>query len=266
MPTGFQLESVDGDVPSTTLPPSPQVTAMEVCPAAAQVTTSSTITSPAAATPSPALALTTTVDVPSANKGKQVQSSPMAIEPSAGSDNERTASDEIIGWRHGPELDQVLILDRIEDQKNMTILIQLMAKSSDLVLKVVKNSSTKDTLLERIAPLAEKADQAQEELAILRNEIAGYRKIRNEFKDKLRDFLGHDPALFEAKKQAEEQVQKLQAELTQLRDKNEELIKAKDLDEKKLTHAINLNVKSHEQANYYKDKSETLSKKPEVQT
>uniref|UniRef100_A0A0D9VJF0 Uncharacterized protein n=1 Tax=Leersia perrieri TaxID=77586 RepID=A0A0D9VJF0_9ORYZ len=134
--TGFQSESVDGDVPSTTLPPSPQVTGMEVCPAAAQVTTSSTITSPgmlmiiyltlnrvifsldplliqkflplvnttppatastvlAAAAPSPALALTTTVDVLSANKGKQVQSSPMAIEPSAKSDSERIASDEV---------------------------------------------------------------------------------------------------------------------------------------------------------------------------
>uniref|UniRef100_A0A0D9XH60 Uncharacterized protein n=1 Tax=Leersia perrieri TaxID=77586 RepID=A0A0D9XH60_9ORYZ len=276
VPTGFQSESVDGDVPSTTLPPSPQVTAMEVCPAAAQVTTSSTITSPvnttppatastvpAAAAPSPALALTTTVDVPSANKGKQVQSSPMAIELSAGSDSERTASDEIIRWRHGLELDQVSILDRIEDQKNMTRLIQLMAESSDLVLKVVKNSSAKDTLLERIAPLAEIADQVQEELAILRNEVAGYRNIRNEFKDKLRDFLGHDPALFEAKKQAEEQVQKLQAELTQLKDKNEELTKAKDSTEKKLAHSITLNVKSHEQANYYKDKLETLSKKHE---
>uniref|UniRef100_A0A0D9V1F4 Uncharacterized protein n=1 Tax=Leersia perrieri TaxID=77586 RepID=A0A0D9V1F4_9ORYZ len=147
VPTGFQSESVDRDVPSTTLPPSPQVTAMEVCPAVAEVTTSSTITSPvnttppatastvpAATAPSPTLALTTTVDVPNANKGKQVQSSPVAIEPSARFDSERTASDEIIGWRHGPELDQVSILDRIEDQKNMTRLIRLMAESSDLVL------------------------------------------------------------------------------------------------------------------------------------
>uniref|UniRef100_A0A0D9VJE9 Uncharacterized protein n=1 Tax=Leersia perrieri TaxID=77586 RepID=A0A0D9VJE9_9ORYZ len=60
------------------------------------------------------------------------------------------------------------------------------------------------------------------------------------------DFLGHDPALFEAKKQAEDQVQKLQAELTQLKDKNEELTKAKDSAEKKLAHSITLNVKSHE--------------------
>uniref|UniRef100_A0A0D9XRL6 Uncharacterized protein n=1 Tax=Leersia perrieri TaxID=77586 RepID=A0A0D9XRL6_9ORYZ len=236
VPTGFQSESVDRDVPSTTLPPSPQVTAMEVCPAAAQVTPSSTITSPvnttppatastvpAAAAPSPTLAFTTTVNVPSANKGKQVQSSPMAIEPNAGSNSERTASDE----------------------------------------KVVKNSSAKDTLLERIAPLAEQAERAQEELSLLRNEIVGYRNIRNEFKDKLRDFLRHDPALFEAKRQAGEQVQKLQAELTQLKDKNEELIKAKDSAEKKLAHAITLNVKSNEQANYYKDKLETLSKKHE---
>uniref|UniRef100_A0A0D9XC96 Uncharacterized protein n=1 Tax=Leersia perrieri TaxID=77586 RepID=A0A0D9XC96_9ORYZ len=114
----------------------------------------------------------------------------MAIEPSVGSNSERTASDE----------------------------------------KVVKNSSAKDTLLERIAPL---------------------------------DFLGHDPTLFEAKKQAEEQMQKLQAELKQLKDKNEELTKAKDSAENKLAHSITLNVKSHEQANYYKDKLDTLSKKHE---
>uniref|UniRef100_A0A0D9WQT5 Uncharacterized protein n=1 Tax=Leersia perrieri TaxID=77586 RepID=A0A0D9WQT5_9ORYZ len=42
-----------------------------------------------------------------------------------------------------------------------------------------------------------------------------------------------------------------------------ELIKAKDSTKKKLAHAITLNVKSHEQANYYKDKLETLSKKHE---
>ena len=165
--------------------------------------------------------------------------------------------------------------------------------------------------MECIAPLAEKADQAQEELAILRSDVTGYRNIRSEFKDKLRgnlstqnnsivfnpslnltvllpDFLGHDPAIFEAKKQAEEQVLKLQAELTQLKDENKgsslllcvecffvsscsmkhlylfpELIKAKDSAETRLAHAINLNVKSHEQANYYKDKLETLSKKHE---
>uniref|UniRef100_A0A0D9WDW9 Uncharacterized protein n=1 Tax=Leersia perrieri TaxID=77586 RepID=A0A0D9WDW9_9ORYZ len=134
-----------------------------------------------------------------------------------------------------------------------------MAESSDLVLKVIKKSSTKDSPLERIAPLAEKANQAQEELAILRNEVAGYRNTRSDFKEKLIDFLGHDPTVLEAKKQAEEQVLKLQAELTQLKDEN----KAKDSAEKKLTHAIALNVKSHEQANYYKDKSETLSKRHE---
>uniref|UniRef100_A0A0D9X729 Uncharacterized protein n=1 Tax=Leersia perrieri TaxID=77586 RepID=A0A0D9X729_9ORYZ len=145
----------------------------------------------------------------------------------------------------------------------MTRLIQLMAESSDLVLQVIKNSSAKDMLLECIAPLAEKAKQAHGELAILRNEVAGYRNTRSDFKEKLRDFLGHDPAIFEAKKQAEEQVLKLQAELTQLKDENKELIKAKDSPEKKLTHAIALNVKSHEQANYYKDKLETLSKKHE---
>uniref|UniRef100_A0A0D9XRN7 Uncharacterized protein n=1 Tax=Leersia perrieri TaxID=77586 RepID=A0A0D9XRN7_9ORYZ len=138
-----------------------------------------------------------------------------------------------------------------------------MADSSGLVLKVVKNSSTKDTLLERIVPLAEQAERAQGELSLLRNEIACYRNIRNELKDKLRDFLGHDPALIEAKKQVEEQVQKLQAELTQLQDKNEELVKEKDSAEKKLAHAVNLNVKSHEQANYYKTKLEALSKKHE---
>uniref|UniRef100_A0A0D9XHJ5 Uncharacterized protein n=1 Tax=Leersia perrieri TaxID=77586 RepID=A0A0D9XHJ5_9ORYZ len=207
VPTGSQSELAEGERPSTTLPPPPQATAVDICPAAAQVATSSTITppatastSPAAATPSPALALTTTVNAPSTNKGKEVQSSTKATEPSAGSDSERTASDEIIGWLYGPDLDQVSILDRIEDQKCMTRLIQLMTESSDLVLKVIKNSSAKDSLLERIAPLAKKAVQAQEELAILRNEVADFRNIRSDFKEKLRDFLGHDPAIFEAKK------------------------------------------------------------------
>uniref|UniRef100_A0A0D9W328 Uncharacterized protein n=1 Tax=Leersia perrieri TaxID=77586 RepID=A0A0D9W328_9ORYZ len=108
-----------------------------------------------------------------------------------------------------------------------------MSESSDLVLKVVKNSNAKDTPLSVLAPLVEKG------------------------------IGGPDPALIEAKKQAEEQVLKLQAELTRLQGDNEELIKAKDSVEKKLAHAITLNVKSHEQANYYKDKLETLSKKQE---
>uniref|UniRef100_A0A0D9WXN6 Uncharacterized protein n=1 Tax=Leersia perrieri TaxID=77586 RepID=A0A0D9WXN6_9ORYZ len=253
VPTGSQLELAEGEMPSTTLPPPPQATAVDICTVAAHVATSSIIppvnttppttasTGPTTAAPSPVLALTTTVDVPSTNKGKQVQSSTNAIEPSAGSDSERTASDEIIGRRYGPDLDQASILDRIEDQKCMTRLIQLMAESSDLVLKVIKNSSAKDSLLERIAPLAERADRAQDELVIQRNEVAGFRNIHSDFKEKLRDFLGHDLAIFEAKKQAEEHVLKLQAELTQLKGENKELIKAKDLAEKKLTHAINLN-------------------------
>uniref|UniRef100_A0A0D9XRH3 Uncharacterized protein n=1 Tax=Leersia perrieri TaxID=77586 RepID=A0A0D9XRH3_9ORYZ len=150
MPTKVQSESVEGDVPSTILLLSPQVTATEACPAAAQVATSSAIiptvdttppatapTVPSAATqaaPSSALTLMTTVEVPSASKGKQAQGSPATIEPSAGSDSEKTISDEIIGWRYGPDFDQVSILDRIEDQKSMTRLIQLTVESSDLVL------------------------------------------------------------------------------------------------------------------------------------
>uniref|UniRef100_A0A0D9X728 Uncharacterized protein n=1 Tax=Leersia perrieri TaxID=77586 RepID=A0A0D9X728_9ORYZ len=133
----------------------------------------------------------------------------------------------------------------------MTRLIQLMAESSDLVLQVIKNSGAKDTLLERIAPLAEKAEQAQGE------------NIRSDFKENLRDFLGHDPAVLEAKKLAEEQVLKLQAEFTLLQGKNEEFIKEKNSAEAKLAHAVVLKVKSHEQANYYKDKLETLLKKHE---
>uniref|UniRef100_A0A0D9X5B7 Uncharacterized protein n=1 Tax=Leersia perrieri TaxID=77586 RepID=A0A0D9X5B7_9ORYZ len=265
-------------MPSTTLTTHPQDPAMDVEPAATPAATSSDITSPvdiipsaatatpaapAQATPSPGPVLTTTVEVPGADKGKQAPGSHVAIEPSAGSDSEKTVSDEIVGWRYGPNSDQVSILDRLEEQKSMTRLIQLMAESSDLVLKVIKNSSAKDSLLERIAPLAEKAEQAQEELTTLRNEVAGYRNIRSEFKEKLRDFLGHDPAMLEAKKQAEEQVLKLQAELTLSQAKNEELIKEKDSAEARLAHAVVLNVKSHEQANYYKDKLETLLKKHE---
>uniref|UniRef100_A0A0D9XZ18 Uncharacterized protein n=1 Tax=Leersia perrieri TaxID=77586 RepID=A0A0D9XZ18_9ORYZ len=108
-------------------------------------------------------------------------------------------------------------MDRIEDQKNMTRLIQLMSESSDLVLKVVKNSNAKDALLSVLTPLVEEG------------------------------IAGPDPALVEAKKQAEEQ----------------HLSRQKDSAEKKLAHAITLNVKSHEQANYYKDKLDTLSKKHE---
>uniref|UniRef100_A0A0D9W2R4 Uncharacterized protein n=1 Tax=Leersia perrieri TaxID=77586 RepID=A0A0D9W2R4_9ORYZ len=109
VPTGSQSELVKGDAPSTTLPLSPQATAMEICPVVAQVATSSAIVptvnntpsttasiAPAAisqSTLSSALALTTTVDVPSADKGKQVQVSPLAIESSAGSDSEKTVSD-----------------------------------------------------------------------------------------------------------------------------------------------------------------------------
>uniref|UniRef100_A0A0D9XBX1 Uncharacterized protein n=1 Tax=Leersia perrieri TaxID=77586 RepID=A0A0D9XBX1_9ORYZ len=237
MTTDSQLELVKGDTPSTTLPPSPQATVMEICPAAAQVATSSAIIptvnitqsttasiAPAAtsqATPSPALALMTTVDVPSADKGNQVQGSLAAIEPSAGSDGEKTVSDEIIGWRYGPNPDQVALMDQIEDRKNMTRLIQLMSESSDLVLLRTPTPKMPSCI------------------------------------------AGPDPALVEAKKQAEEQVLNLEAELTWLQGENEELIKANDSAEKKLAHAITLNVKSHEQANYYKDKLETLSKKHE---
>uniref|UniRef100_A0A0D9X730 Uncharacterized protein n=1 Tax=Leersia perrieri TaxID=77586 RepID=A0A0D9X730_9ORYZ len=216
MPTGSQSESVEEEMPSTTLSSSPQATAMDICPAMAQVTTSFDIvptvetapsttatTAPVAAaqaTSSPPLVLTTIVDTPSADKEKQAQGSPTAIEPSAGSDSEKTVSEEIIGWRYGPDPEQ----------------------------KVIKNSSAKDTLLERIAPLVEKAEQAQGELSILRNEVAGYRNIRSDLKEKLR-----------------------------------ELIKEKDSAERKLAHAVVLNVKSHEKAKHYKDKLETFVKKHE---
>uniref|UniRef100_A0A0D9X603 Uncharacterized protein n=1 Tax=Leersia perrieri TaxID=77586 RepID=A0A0D9X603_9ORYZ len=249
IPTGLQSKSAEAVVLETTISPRPQAAAIDICPTAAQVATSSDIIP--TATPSPVPTFTTVVDAPSADKGKQKQGSPVAAGPTAGSNTERTVSEE------------VAILDRVEDQKNMTRLIQLVSESSDLVLKVVKNSNAKDTLLERIAPLAEKAKQAQEELAILRNEVAGYRDIRSNFKDKLRAFLGHDPAIFEAKKQAEEQLQKLQAELTLLQSKNQELAKEKDLAEKKLAHDVALSVKSDEKAKKYKDKLKTLMDKHE---
>uniref|UniRef100_A0A0D9VVQ0 Uncharacterized protein n=1 Tax=Leersia perrieri TaxID=77586 RepID=A0A0D9VVQ0_9ORYZ len=180
------------------------------------------------AIPSLAVAVTTTVDVPSADKGKQVQGSPVAIEPSAGSDSEKTVSDEIIGRRYGLNPDQVTLMDRIEDQKNMTRLIQLMSEFSDLVLKVVKNSNAKDALLSVLAPLIEEGENVRDELAILKAEMTKSKNSEQNFKDSLRD-----------------------------------LIKAKDSAEKRLAHTITLNVKSHEQANYYKDKLETLSKEHE---
>uniref|UniRef100_A0A0D9XI16 Uncharacterized protein n=1 Tax=Leersia perrieri TaxID=77586 RepID=A0A0D9XI16_9ORYZ len=138
-----------------------------------------------------------------------------------------------------------------------------MSKSSDLVLKVVKNSNAKDTLLSVLAPLVEEGENVKDELAILKTEMAKSKNSEQNFKDLLRDIAGPDPALVEAKKQAEEQVLKLQAKLTLLQGNNEELIKAKDSAKKKLAHAITLNVKYLEQANYYKDKLETLSKKHE---
>uniref|UniRef100_A0A0D9WY00 Uncharacterized protein n=1 Tax=Leersia perrieri TaxID=77586 RepID=A0A0D9WY00_9ORYZ len=263
VPTDSQSELVEEEAPSTILPPSPQATVMDICPATAQIATSSAIiptvnitpsttasiasAATSQATPSPTLALTTTIDVPSADKGKQVQCSPAAIEPSAGYDSEKTVSDEIIGWRYGPNPDQVALMDQIEDQKNMTRLIQLMSESSDLVLKVVKNSNAKDTLLSVLAPLVEEGENVRDELAILKAEMAKSKNSEQNFKDSLRDIAGPDPALLEAKKQAEEQVLKLRVELTLLQGNNE----------------VVLNVKSHEQANYYKDKFESLLKKHE---
>uniref|UniRef100_A0A0D9WI13 Uncharacterized protein n=1 Tax=Leersia perrieri TaxID=77586 RepID=A0A0D9WI13_9ORYZ len=94
----------------------------------------------------------------------------------------------IIGWRFGPDPDQVALMDRIEDQKNMTRLIQLMSESSDLVL------------------------------------VANYRNIRSDFKEKLRDFLGHDPALLDAKKKADEQILELQKSIEIKHDSEKRLV------------------------------------------
>ena len=43
VPTGSQSELVEGEMSSTTLPPPPQATAVDICPAMAQVATSSDI-------------------------------------------------------------------------------------------------------------------------------------------------------------------------------------------------------------------------------
>uniref|UniRef100_A0A0D9VF52 Uncharacterized protein n=1 Tax=Leersia perrieri TaxID=77586 RepID=A0A0D9VF52_9ORYZ len=204
---------------------------MKICSVMAQAATSfdntptATLAIVTKATPSPAPAFTTVVDTPSAKKGKQVQDSPAAIEPTTGSDSERIVSEEIIGWRYGPNPDQVVLMDRVEDQKNMTRLNQLISESSGLVQPV----SSRLHILKLITT----------------------------------DIASPDPALVEVKKQAEEQILKLQAELTLLQGKNEELIEEKKSAEEKLPHAVVLNVKSHEQANYYKDKLETLLKKHE---
>uniref|UniRef100_A0A0D9XIM4 Uncharacterized protein n=1 Tax=Leersia perrieri TaxID=77586 RepID=A0A0D9XIM4_9ORYZ len=218
VPTDSQSQLVEEEAPSTTLPPSPQAAVMNICPATAQIATSSAIiptvnitpsttasitpTATFQATPSPALVLTTTVDAPSADKGKQVQASLAAIEPSAGSDSEKTVSDE----------------------------------------KVVKKSNAKGALLSVLAPLVEEDENVRDELAILKAEMTKSKNSAQNFKDSLRGIAGPDPALVEAKKQAEEQVLKLQAELTLLQGNNEELIKAKDSAKKKLAHVITLNV------------------------
>uniref|UniRef100_A0A0D9WQM8 Uncharacterized protein n=1 Tax=Leersia perrieri TaxID=77586 RepID=A0A0D9WQM8_9ORYZ len=130
--------------------------------------------------------------------------------------------------------------------------------------KVVKNSNAKDTLLSVLAHLVEEGENVRDELAIMKAEMTKSKNSEQNFKDTLRGIAGPDPALIEAKKRAEEQVLKLQAELTWLQGDNKELIKEKDSTEKKLAHAITLNVKSHELANYNKDKLETLSKKHEA--
>uniref|UniRef100_A0A0D9XIM1 Uncharacterized protein n=1 Tax=Leersia perrieri TaxID=77586 RepID=A0A0D9XIM1_9ORYZ len=74
------------------------------------------------------------------------------------------------------------------------------------------------------------------------------------------DIAGPDPALVEAKKQAlEEQIPKLQAELILLQGQNE----GERLGQEETSSCCGPEVKSHEQANYCKDKLETLLKKHE---
>uniref|UniRef100_A0A0D9XY81 Uncharacterized protein n=1 Tax=Leersia perrieri TaxID=77586 RepID=A0A0D9XY81_9ORYZ len=191
VPTDVQSGSVEGDVPLST---------MVIEPAATQAATSSDITlsvdvtppnaaAPVATTqaiPSPSPVLTTTVEMLSADKGKRVQGFSAAVEPSAGSDSEKTISDE----------------------------------------KVVKNSSAKDTLLSVLAPLVEEGENVRDQLAILKAEMFKSKDSEQNFKDSLRGIARPDPALAEAKRQAEEQVLRLQADLTRLQSENEELVKS----------------------------------------
>uniref|UniRef100_A0A0D9WY01 Uncharacterized protein n=1 Tax=Leersia perrieri TaxID=77586 RepID=A0A0D9WY01_9ORYZ len=236
-PTDLQSNSAEVIMPEATVSLPPQSADTDICPAATQVATSFDITptaetTPTAAaaalaivtkaTPSPAPAFTTIVDTPSADKWKQVQGSPVAIGPTAGSDSERTVSEEIIGWRYGPNPDQVALIDRVEDQKNMTRLIQLMSESFHLVLKVVKNSNAKDTLLSVLAPVVEEGENIRDELAILKAEMAKNKDSERNFKDSLRDIAGPDPALMEAKKQADAQIQELQKSLEMYAQENRE--------------------------------------------
>uniref|UniRef100_A0A0D9W3A3 Uncharacterized protein n=1 Tax=Leersia perrieri TaxID=77586 RepID=A0A0D9W3A3_9ORYZ len=85
-----------------------------------------------------------------------------------------------------------MLMDYVEEQKNMTRLTQLMSKSSDLVLKVVKNSSAKDTLVSTLAPMIEEGKNIRDELCILKAEMAKNRDSDRNFKDSLRGkFLTH---------------------------------------------------------------------------
>uniref|UniRef100_A0A0D9VEN5 Uncharacterized protein n=1 Tax=Leersia perrieri TaxID=77586 RepID=A0A0D9VEN5_9ORYZ len=119
-------------------------------------------------------------------KGKQSAGGEVAIEAADHSDSERTQSDEVVN------------ADRVVDQARMDKLLRTLTESSKLAREVIQNSRMKDALLEKVSPLIENAEKTQEELTQLKSEVVGYKETNTQLM-----------ASLEAKKQVEEELQKL---------------------------------------------------------
>uniref|UniRef100_A0A0D9VEN4 Uncharacterized protein n=1 Tax=Leersia perrieri TaxID=77586 RepID=A0A0D9VEN4_9ORYZ len=128
-------------------------------------------------------------------KGKQSAGGEVAIEAADHSDSERTQSDEVVN------------ADRVVDQARMDKLLRTLTESSKLAREVIQNSRMKDALLEKVSPLIENAEKTQEELTQLKSEVVGYKETNTQLMASLEALLGYNP--LEAKKQVEEELQKL---------------------------------------------------------
>uniref|UniRef100_A0A0D9VEN3 Uncharacterized protein n=1 Tax=Leersia perrieri TaxID=77586 RepID=A0A0D9VEN3_9ORYZ len=131
-------------------------------------------------------------------KGKQSAGGEVAIEAADHSDSERTQSDEHLVWLIDSDPKQVVNADRVVDQARMDKLLRTLTESSKLAREVIQNSRMKDALLEKVSPLIENAEKTQEELTQLKSEVVGYKETNTQLM-----------ASLEAKKQVEEELQKL---------------------------------------------------------
>uniref|UniRef100_A0A0D9VEN2 Uncharacterized protein n=1 Tax=Leersia perrieri TaxID=77586 RepID=A0A0D9VEN2_9ORYZ len=140
-------------------------------------------------------------------KGKQSAGGEVAIEAADHSDSERTQSDEHLVWLIDSDPKQVVNADRVVDQARMDKLLRTLTESSKLAREVIQNSRMKDALLEKVSPLIENAEKTQEELTQLKSEVVGYKETNTQLMASLEALLGYNP--LEAKKQVEEELQKL---------------------------------------------------------